>query len=52
MNNNSEWITAGYSTEAVSNKVDLVSEISRLKREKNAIIMAHYYQVKDRKSVV
>jgi quinolinate synthase len=47
MNNNSEWITAGYSTEAVSNKVDLVSEISRLKREKNAIIMAHYYQVKE-----
>lgn len=47
MNNNSEWISAGYVTEGVSEKIDLVKEINRLKKEKNAIIMAHYYQVKE-----
>ena len=27
------------------NKMDLVKEIKRLKKEKNAVILAHYYQV-------
>ncbi len=44
---NEEWIKAGYVTESVDKSVDLVKEINRLKVEKNAIIMAHYYQVKD-----
>ena len=29
------------------NKVQIVSEIKRLKAEKNAVIMAHYYQEDD-----
>lgn len=29
------------------NKIELISEITRLKKEKNAIIMAHYYQMGD-----
>lgn len=47
MNINREWITAGYSTAAVPERVDLLSEIARLKKKKNAIIMAHYYQIND-----
>ena len=29
------------------NKTELISEINRLKKEKNAVIMAHYYQMGD-----
>ncbi|MFZ4583561.1 MAG: quinolinate synthase NadA, partial [Paludibacter sp.] len=29
------------------NKTELVSEITRLKAEKNAVVMAHYYQMGD-----
>lgn len=29
------------------NKLELISEINRLKKEKNAVIMAHYYQMGD-----
>jgi quinolinate synthase len=37
-------IDKGYVDIPVSNELDLVSEIKRLKEEKNAIILAHYYQ--------
>lgn len=33
----------GYVNEAVAEGVDLVAEIQRLKKEKNAVILAHYY---------
>ena len=34
----------GYVDEPVDPSLDLVAEIARLKREKNAILLAHYYQ--------
>jgi quinolinate synthase len=47
MNNNSKWIKSGYVTDSVPENLDLVKEIGRLKVEKNAIVMAHYYQTKE-----
>lgn len=47
MNNNSKWINAGFVTDEISKNINLVDEIQRLKLEKNAVIMAHYYQVKE-----
>ena len=47
MNNNNKWIKAGYVTDDVSNSINLVDEINRLKVQKNAVIMAHYYQIKE-----
>jgi quinolinate synthase len=43
MNNNS-WLIKGFVDEMIDKDIDLVSEINRLKMEKGAIIMAHYYQ--------
>ncbi|HWV74669.1 MAG TPA: quinolinate synthase NadA [Pseudosphingobacterium sp.] len=34
----------GYIDETIDPRLDLVEEISRLKKEKNAVILAHYYQ--------
>ncbi|RME49992.1 MAG: quinolinate synthase NadA, partial [Caldilineae bacterium] len=36
--------TLGYVSEPVDPSLDLYEEIERLKREKNAILLAHYYQ--------
>lgn len=47
MNNNREWIKAGYAIQHISKDIDLVAEINKLRKEKNAIIMAHYYQEKE-----
>lgn len=33
----------GYVNEAVADDIDLIEEINRLKKEKNAVILAHYY---------
>ncbi len=38
---------AGYVQEAVDPVLDLFDEIERLKKEKNAILLAHYYQEAD-----
>lgn len=45
MKKNSEKVSNSMPLQGVG--VDLVSEINRLKKEKNAIIMAHYYQMGD-----
>jgi quinolinate synthase len=47
MNNNSVWKNKGFAAEPISADLNLVEEIERLKKEKNAIIMAHYYQDKE-----
>lgn len=39
----SEWKEAGYVTEPIPQGTDLKQEIRRMCKEKNAIIMAHYY---------
>jgi quinolinate synthase len=33
----------GYVTETIADDIDLIAEINRLKKEKNAVILAHYY---------
>lgn len=39
----SEWIEKGYADEPVDESVDLKKEIRRMCREKNAVLLAHYY---------
>lgn len=38
-----EWIEKGYIDEAIPEGVDLKAEIRRLCKEKNAVVLAHYY---------
>ncbi len=38
-----EWIEKGYVTEPIDSSLDLATEIRKLCREKDAIILAHYY---------
>lgn len=38
-----EWEKAGYVTEPIPAGIDIVNEIRHICREKNAVIMAHYY---------
>ena len=42
---NNEWIEKGYVDEPVDESVDLKKEIRRLCKEKNAVLLAHYYTV-------
>jgi quinolinate synthase len=44
---NSEKKTAGYVNVRIPENTDLVSEIKAMKREMNAVILAHYYQQGD-----
>ena len=41
------WLKSGYVNEPVPTNIDIKEEIIRLKEEKDAIIMAHYYQTGD-----
>ena len=38
-----EWKEAGFVNEPIAEGTDLKSEIRRIAKEKNAVIMAHYY---------
>lgn len=42
--NKEEWLKNGYVTEAVDKTLDLKAEINKLRKEKNALILGHYYQ--------
>ncbi|MBB3188678.1 quinolinate synthase NadA [Microbacter margulisiae] len=44
MNIKNSWLINGFADEHIDDSIDLVSEINRLKQEKNAVILAHYYQ--------
>lgn len=44
---NIAWLKKGYVDETIPGEVDLVEAISQLKKEKNALLMAHYYQEKE-----
>ena len=39
----SEWKKKGYIEEPVDESIDLKAEIRRLAKEKDAVILAHYY---------
>lgn len=42
--NKEEWLKKGYADEPVKESLDLKAEINRLRKEKNAVILGHYYQ--------
>ena len=42
-----EWIDKGFIDEPVDDNIDLKTEIRKLCKEKDAIILAHYYTVGD-----
>ena len=44
MYNKDDVLKKGFIDEKIDRSIDLISEIQRLKKEKNAIILAHFYQ--------
>ena len=44
ININNDLLKSGFVQETIPENINLVEEIARIKREKNAIILAHYYQ--------
>ena len=39
-----EWLKKGYVDEPVDKTLDLKAEIDKLRKEKNAVILGHFYQ--------
>ena len=44
MNIKDSWLKEGFVNEPVGKDTDIIAAIKKLKKEKNAVIMAHYYQ--------
>ena len=42
--NREEWVNKGFVDEPVDKSIDLKAVINELKKEKNAVILGHYYQ--------
>lgn len=42
--NREEWVNKGFVNEPVDQEIDLKAAINQLKKEKNAVILGHYYQ--------
>lgn len=42
--NRKEWVNKGFVDEPVDKSIDLKAAINELKKEKNAVILGHYYQ--------
>ena len=42
--NREEWVNKGFVDEPVDKSIDLKAAIYELKKEKNAVILGHYYQ--------
>lgn len=42
--NREEWVNKGFVNEPVDKDIDLKEAINQLKKEKNAVILGHYYQ--------
>ena len=42
-----EWLKKGFADESVDKSIDLKAAIDSLRKEKNAVILAHYYQTGD-----
>lgn len=42
--NKENWLKVGYADEPIDKGIDLKAEIDRLRKEKNAVILGHYYQ--------
>lgn len=42
--NQEEWVNKGFVDEPVDKSIDLKAAINELKKEKNAVILGHYYQ--------
>jgi len=41
------WLKKGFIDETIGNDTDIIKAINKLKKEKNAVIMAHFYQTND-----
>lgn len=42
--NREEWVNKGFVDEPVDKRIDMKAAINELKKEKNAVILGHYYQ--------